>query len=279
MKKSIKLFVILTVIIIITIILVLQGLNKNKIDDNSIVYGKSNIKEEITEIDEVEKKKVEEEIIGKLNKKYGNNNFKILNMKKGSRSGIDYDVIIDENYFDIDVQMQNSENEISFVVDYINKTDNLIEILESNYEDNILNRFKNINSKVHTIDYYLSDYNGTSDDSEEDYKSLDTIYNEIPKQNDIDLLVNSLHIYCGYEGEFKDEHEIENFINSVKLDIQELYLYIQLNFPRIPQGVSNTTVEINFGNGVVLRIYPLSKSLGVSQGNNYIEYEWQEILE
>ena len=68
------------------------------------------------------------------------------------------------------------------------------------------------------------------------------------------------------------------FIITVLLDIKELSDLIEQNYPRVPQGLGNTSVEISFGNGVIVRISPLSKSILAIQGNNTIEYNWSDIL-
>lgn len=273
--NSIIIMIIVGIVIIATIIAVLLLKNtKNNSQDNV----SSNVKNVIENISETEKKKITEEVIEKLNKKYGNSKIEVLNMEKGFHSGIDYDVIINEKYFNINVQMENSEHKINFVVDYINKTDNLIESLESDYKQNIIIRLKDINNNVDTAYYSLSDYNEFLNDSKKGYMSLDTIYGKIPSQEDIDFMVQDLNIYCKYDEEVKNEEETRNFINTIQPDIKKLYNYISQTFPRIPKGTGATSVEIYFGNGVVFRIFPLSRSILAIQGNNTIDYNWKDIL-
>lgn len=281
-KKSIKIKLIsIIVFIIIILIAILTIIYIKKYNSKSSTYpqGTSNVKNVVENIDELEKKEITEEVIAKLNKKYGNNNFEILNIEKGSRSGLDYDVYINEKYFNISVHMTNSDFDTNFTVDYIKNTDNLIQSLESSYKQNIIKELKSINNNINSVNYNLSDYNGILGNSGKEYMSLDTtIYGKIPSQEDINLLVHDLHIYYRYTGEVTNNEDTKSLINTVKTDIKELYNYISQNYPRIPRGTGATSVEINFGNGVILRIFPLSKSILAIQGSNTIEYNWSDIL-
>lgn len=276
-KKSLTPIIFFIIIIIIAIVIIIYIKKYNS--ENSIYpQGTSNVKNVVENIDELEKKEITEEVISKLNKKYGNNSFEILNIEKGFRSGLDYDVYINEKYFNIGIHMTNSDFDTNFTVDYIKNTDNLIQSLENSYKQNIIKELKSINNNINSVNYDLSDYNGILGNSGKEYMSLDTIYGKIPSQKDINSLVHVLHIYCRYAGEIKNSEDTKNFIHNVKPDIKELYNYISQNYPRIPQGTGSTSVEIDFGNGVVLRIFPLSKNLLVAQGTNAIEYNWSDIL-
>ena len=277
LKKLIPIIIFIIIILLIVIATVIYIL-KNNNENSTYPQETSNVKNLVENISESEKEKITQEIISKLNQKYGDNNFEILNMEKGSRSGLDDDVYINENYFNIDVHMTTSEFDTNFTVDYLNNTDSLIQSLESNYNQNILEELKNVNSNINSVDYNLNDFNGNLNDSGKTFMSLDTIYGHIPSQEDIDLLVHDLNIYCSYSEEVNNSEDTRNFITTVTPDIKKSYDFIEQNYPRIPQGLGNTSVEISFGNGVIVRISPLSKSILAIQGNNTIEYNWSDIL-
>lgn len=283
-KKSINIkliSIIVLIIIIITTVIISIKIKQNSpkyIENDTYLPGNSDVKNKVENIDELEKDRITEEVISKLNKKYGNNNFEVINMEKGSRSGLDYDVFINETYFNINIHLTNDDIDTNFIVDYLKNTDNLMQSLKDSYKQNILKELKSINDNINTVDYYLSDYNGILGNSGAEYMSLDTIYGKIPSQEDINSLVHDLHIYCKYSGNINNSDEAKKFIDTVKSDIKEIYNNICQNYPRIPQGIGATSVEISFGNGVILRIFPLSKSILTIQGSNTIEYNWSDIL-
>ena len=108
-KKSINIkliSIIVLIIIIITTVIISIKIKQNSpkyIENDTYLPGNSDVKNKVENIDELEKDRITEEVISKLNKKYGNNNFEVINMEKGSRSGLDYDVFINETYFNINI--------------------------------------------------------------------------------------------------------------------------------------------------------------------------------
>ena len=226
LKKLIPIIIFIIIILLIVIATVIYIL-KNNNENSTYPQETSNVKNLVENISESEKEKITQEIISKLNQKYGNNNFEILNMEKGYRSGLDDDVYINENYFNIDVHMTTSEFDTNFTVDYLNNTDSLIQSLESNYNQNILEELKNVNSNINSVDYNLNDFNGNLNDSGKTFMSLDTIYGHIPSQEDIDLLVHDLNIYCSYSEEVNNSEDTRNFITTVTPDIKKLYDFIE----------------------------------------------------
>ena len=55
-------------------------------------------------------------------------------MEKGSRSGLDYDVFINEKYFNINIHLTNDDIDTNFIVDYLKNTDNLMQSLKDSYK-------------------------------------------------------------------------------------------------------------------------------------------------
>ncbi len=193
------------------------------------------------------------------------------------------DVAGPQSYFNIKMHVKCSEFEADFSVNYLNRTDDVWSKIQEKYKSNITDGFKIVNSSVSAVSYSLSDYDGNIGDNVNDFESIDTQIGHIPTQKDVELLVQSISV--GYEygnSAHKYKNGVNEFVTSKKPEIKKLYAYITQTFPRIPKGIGATSVEVDFGNDVTIRMFPLAKDiLIIEQGNivESIDYKWGELVD
>lgn len=228
-----------------------------------------------------EKQAVSQEVVSALGKKYGSAaSFKVLNMKKGKRFIADSG---SHEYFNIEMHIKSSEIESDFNVDYVRRTDDLWSRLQVKYQYDIIDALKAVNSSIDSASFSLSDYGGLSGDGDKDFNSLNTKIGHVPGRRDVEALIQSIDITCGSaDGVDEYENGIGEFIAAKKSEIKKLYAYIAVTYPRIPKGIGVTSVVIDFGNGVIVRISPLSKDIVVTEQGNSAEtvhYDWSELVD
>jgi hypothetical protein len=228
-----------------------------------------------------EEQAVSQEVVSTLRQKYGSAaSFKVLNMKKGKLFIAD---LGSHAYFNIKMHIKSSEIESDFNVDYERRTDDLWSVLQAKYQYDIIDALKAVNSSIDSASFSLSDYGGLSGDSDKDFSSLNTKIGHVPSRRDVEALIQSIDITCGSaDGVDEYKNGIEEFITAKKSEIKKLYAYIAVTYPRIPKGIGVTSVVIDFGNGVIVRISPLSKDIVVTeQGNGAetVDYEWSELVD
>ncbi len=228
-----------------------------------------------------EKQKVSQEVISKLEKKYGSTtSFQVVNMEKGEYHISD--VAGPQSYFNIKMRIKSPEIEADFSVNYLNRTDDVWSKMQDKYKNSITNGFKAVNSSVSTVSYSLSDYNGNIGDNVKDFESIDTQIGHIPTQKEVELLIQSISIsYEHGNSANKYKNGIDEFVASKKPEVKTLYAYITQTFPRIPKGIGATSAEIDFGNAVTIRIFPLAKDILIIEQSNSVEsvgYKWEELV-
>lgn len=266
-------------VIIILATLVIRSLSLNVTESQSSHVPSD--KDYPEEISASEKQTVSQKVVSALGQKYGSTaSFKVLNMKKGKLFIADSG---SHQYFNIEMHIKSPEIESDFNIDYVRRTDNLWSVLQVKYQYDIIDAFKAVNSSIASVNFSLSDYDGLSGDSEKDFNSLDTKIGHVPSQSDMRALIQSIDItWVSANGADKYKNGIEEFIAARKPEIKKLYAYIAITYPRIPKGVGVTSVEIDFGNGVKIRISPLSKDIMVTaQGNSAetVDYQWSELVD
>lgn len=219
---------------------------------------------------------VSDDVTAMLSSKYGKTaNFEVLKIEKGVfKIG---DVSEPQKYFRVDVRLDSPDIKTDFTVNYLKRTDDLWDKLQETYQPNTLAEFKEINDDVSAVSYSLSHYSGTPGGLTTDYASLDTVLGHIPNQQDINALVKSIDITL----DGQDSGDYKEVIGANKPELKELYAYIVQNYPLIPQGVGSTMVEVDFGNGVIVRILPLAKRILVEENQrpvDDVDYKWSELV-
>ena len=233
------------------------------------------------DINDEERAAVSKEVTAALSNKYGADaSFEVLEMKKGKYQIGDVGGI--DSYFDIRMRIVSSELTADFMVDYRGKSDNLWKRIEDKYRDEIVADIQKIDPRIYLVDFSLSDYNGYSNDSKQDFNKLSTVYGRIPTRDDLNLLIQNVSVHVRDQN---DAHvasgDIREYIDSEIKNINNIYNYVADTFTRIPKGTGTTSVVIDFSNAVAITLLPLSETVHITAQNNdshQVDYEWSDII-
>jgi hypothetical protein len=204
------------------------------------------------EISEEKYKEKESQVIRRLIKKYGDYDFKVLEINETMYWGGDAGYVQGSISLEVEIDSKIYPFQYSYASDIGYGGDNLQSVAsevfpgawkESN-KDIILERLQAVNSRIRIVNCSISTYDGRTSNNK---------LKERFEEN-----VQSIEIWANYS-----EYELpcSEFAEIVQGDVQLIYEHIVETYPRIPEGIGATHVLIRFDNGTQLRINPLSKDL------------------